>query len=332
MESITTIYYFSGFSLISHVYLQTLILKREKKLLILVILVTFYNFDSFHVILKCCSDHCRSAISQIHIKKQLSMHSVACNINLRWTCRIAYNWIWIATQAIKTLDFSTPWSGRFWARTFSSVDSAGKFVCQMTDWGSGKMSSYGTGGRAPASLSIFTLGGCKGKDFHDISLVDGFNLPISITPQAGSRCKATGCQANMKGKCPRKLAIRGASRSVIACKSACVAFNQPQYCCTSSFGSPNTCKPTSCSKLFKRLCPQAYSYAYNDKSSTFTCNQGGNYIVTFCPWDFRRESRSCTENIQLIIKRNVTCLDEKISLPKNCYHISFFGWRGNVHY
>ncbi|CAH9134567.1 unnamed protein product [Cuscuta epithymum] len=33
------------------------------------------------------------------------------------------------------------------------------------------------------------------------------------------------------------------------------------------------------------MCPQAYSYAYDDKTSTFTCPSGpnNNYLITFCP-------------------------------------------------
>ncbi|KAJ6755543.1 hypothetical protein OIU79_028034 [Salix purpurea] len=34
----------------------------------------------------------------------------------------------------------------------------------------------------PASLVEFTPSGDGGKDYYDIGLVDGFNLPISITP------------------------------------------------------------------------------------------------------------------------------------------------------
>jgi len=35
-------------------------------------------------------------------------------------------------------------------------------------------------------LAEFTLSGDGGKDYYYISLVDGFNIPISVTPQGGS--------------------------------------------------------------------------------------------------------------------------------------------------
>ncbi|CAI0435648.1 unnamed protein product [Linum tenue] len=52
--------------------------------------------------------------------------------------------------------------------------------------------------------------------------------------------------------------------------------------CSGEFGSPDTCKPSRYSEMFKSACPRAYSYAYDDASSTFTCS-GADYMITFCP-------------------------------------------------
>lgn len=68
----------------------------------------------------------------------------------------------------------------------------------------------------------------------------------------------------------------------VACKSACEAFGDPQYCCSGAYGSPDTCKPSSYSQFFKSACPRAYSYAYDDGTSTFTC-ASADYTITFCP-------------------------------------------------
>lgn len=46
--------------------------------------------------------------------------------------------------------------------------------------------SGGAGGKPPATLAEFQLAGFGGKDFYDISLVDGYNLPMRITPVAGT--------------------------------------------------------------------------------------------------------------------------------------------------
>ncbi|KAK6231699.1 hypothetical protein SCA6_001772 [Theobroma cacao] len=43
------------------------------------------------------------------------------------------------------------------------------------------------------------------------SLVDDFNLPVSITPQgsSGLTCTTTSCVANVNSVCPSELAVRG---------------------------------------------------------------------------------------------------------------------------
>ncbi|KAJ4705015.1 Thaumatin [Melia azedarach] len=188
----------------------------------------------------------------------------------------------LASKASSSVDnVPASWSGRFWARTNCATDAAGKFSCSTADCGSGQLACNGAGAIPPASLIEFTLGE---QDFYDVSLVDGFNLPLSITPQGGSgNCSSTSCPNNVNAVCPPELSVKGSGGGVIACKSACLAFNQPQYCCTGDFGTPEKCHPTNYSMIFKGQCPQAYSYAFDDKTSTFTCTGGANYVVTFCP-------------------------------------------------
>ncbi|XP_072958111.1 thaumatin-like protein 1b [Typha angustifolia] len=188
----------------------------------------------------------------------------------------------------KTLDVPSSWSGRFWGRTICSTDSTGKFSCVTGDCGSGKLDCSGGGAAPPATLAEFTLDGSGGMDFYDVSLVDGYNLPMLVVPQGGSggNCTATGCLVDLNGACPSDLQVvmettDGGSQRV-ACKSACEAFGSPQYCCSGAYGNPNTCKPSSYSEFFKNACPRAYSYAYDDATSTFTC-ASANYVITFCP-------------------------------------------------
>ncbi|TYI32988.1 hypothetical protein ES332_A04G100800v1 [Gossypium tomentosum] len=164
------------------------------------------------------------------------------------------------------------------------ADTSGKFQCATGDCGSGQITCNGAGAIPPASLIEVALAASAGQDFYDVSLVDGFNLPLSVIPQGGSAgCGATGCPANVNSACPQELQVKGSDGGVIACKSACLAFNQPQYCCTGAYSQPSTCHSTQYSKIFKSQCPQAYSYAFDDKSSTFTCSGGANYLITFCP-------------------------------------------------
>ncbi|KAK9906011.1 hypothetical protein M0R45_000136 [Rubus argutus] len=168
-------------------------------------------------------------------------HSLARNPNRRWRCTTIHNWC--------------------------SSDASGKFTCASGDCGSGQVACNGAGAIPPASLVELTLAANSGQDFYDVSLVDGFNVPIQLAPQGGSgECTATSCAGNINSVCPAELVMKG--RSTVA---------------PGDHGTPETCPPTDYSKIFKSQCPQAYSYAYDDKSSTFTCNGGPNYLVTFCP-------------------------------------------------
>ncbi|CAL8136779.1 unnamed protein product [Prunus armeniaca] len=190
----------------------------------------------------------------------------------------------LATGISNSVDAPSPWSGRFFGRTRCSTDASGKFTCATADCGSGQVSCNGNGAAPPATLVEITIAENGGQDFYDVSLVDGFNLPMSVAPQGGTgECNASTCPADVNKVCPAELQVKGSDGSVIACKSACLAFNQPQYCCTPPNDKPETCPPTEYSKIFKDQCPQAYSYAYDDKSSTFTCSGRPDYLITFCP-------------------------------------------------
>ncbi|KAJ1295874.1 hypothetical protein BS78_01G256400 [Paspalum vaginatum] len=190
------------------------------------------------------------------------------------------------------------WSGRLWGRTLCAADGAtGRFACATGDCGSGDVQCNGGGAAPPATLAEFTLDGSGGLDFFDVSLVDGYNLPMLVTPTpsssasatAGSgggngKCAPTGCAAELNAACPADLRVTAAADGPVACRSACDAFGDAQYCCSGAYGSPSACKPSAYSEFFKAACPRAYSYAYDDATSTFTCAAGTtDYTVTFCP-------------------------------------------------
>jgi len=173
---------------------------------------------------------------------------------------------------------STGWSGRFWARTGCTFDGSGSGSCLTGDCGSGQVECNGAGAAPPATLAEFTLG-TGGQDFYDVSLVDGYNLPMIVEGTGGSGlCASTGCISDLNQQCPAELRASEGS----ACKSACEAFGSPEYCCSGAYGSPATCRPSIYSEMFKAACPRSYSYAYDDATSTFTCT-GADYTITFCP-------------------------------------------------
>ncbi|XP_002979720.2 pathogenesis-related protein 5 isoform X1 [Selaginella moellendorffii] len=190
----------------------------------------------------------------------------------------------------QTMTVTTPsnWGGRFWGRTGCSRGTDGTFTCAMGDCDGREQCTVG--GKPPATLVEFTLSGYANMDFYDVSLVDGYNLPMAVSPDGGGQgrnatdpksCGAAGCTGDLNRNCPAALQVTGTG-NVVGCRSACDAFKEPQYCCTGENALPTTCKPTDYSKAFKQSCPNAYSYAYDDLSSTFTC-MGGRYTIVFCP-------------------------------------------------
>ncbi|KAI4310668.1 hypothetical protein MLD38_035628 [Melastoma candidum] len=188
----------------------------------------------------------------------------------------------LAPNATFSVPVDGPWSGRFWGRTGCSLDSVGRFFCATADCETWGIHCSRVGAKPPVTIAEFTIE--DGIDSYDVSLVDGFNLPLSIGPQELNReCQWTSCPGNINAVCPPELAVKGQDGSVIACKSACKAFGSPQYCCMGAYSSPQTCPPTNYSKIFKGQCPQAYSYAQDDQRSTLTCRDSLNYLIKFCP-------------------------------------------------
>ncbi|XP_066378400.1 thaumatin-like protein 1b [Miscanthus floridulus] len=201
----------------------------------------------------------------------------------------------LAPGESRAMSVPSGWSGRLWGRTLCSTSTDGAFSCVTGDCGSGKQDCAGGGAAPPATLAEFTMDGSGGMDFYDVSLVDGYNLPMLVAPQgaaaaAGGSCVPTGCMVDLNGACPADLRVASTTASSssggggVACKSACEAFGSAQYCCNGEYGNPSTCKPSAYSQFFKNACPRAYSYAYDDATSTFTCAGGDTtYAITFCP-------------------------------------------------
>ncbi|XP_059647486.1 thaumatin-like protein 1 [Cornus florida] len=172
----------------------------------------------------------------------------------------------------------TGWSGRFWGRTGCNFDQTGSGSCNTADCGSGQVECNGAGAAPPATLAEFSLG-TGGQDFYDVSLVDGYNIPLLVEASGGSgMCASTGCLEDLNRQCPVELRFGDGE----ACRSACEVFGSPEYCCSGAYNSPAACKPSVYSEMFKSACPRSYSYAYDDPTSTFTCT-GADYTMTFCP-------------------------------------------------
>ena len=179
--------------------------------------------------------------------------------------------------------------------------------------------------------------------FYDISLVDGYNIPIGIISLPGTSdnssltdippnltnpiCIGTAAllaangddsgttfgtnssyplpldrsvgQNDVQGWCPWDLQLAPPEKPgdgvypypddniqrplFNPCYSACAKWKSPQYCCTGKYGSPGSCKPREYSTQAKSVCPDVYSYAFDDQTSTFVIPSGGGFEVVFCP-------------------------------------------------
>jgi hypothetical protein len=181
------------------------------------------------------------------------------------------------------------WTGRFWGRTGCRFDANGIGACDTGGCGA-KLACAGATGAPPATLVELTLG-AGGVDFYDVSLVDGYNLPMAVAPMPGgftarpgvaNDCAAPTCGSDLAASCPADLGFRAADGDVVGCLSACERFRTDELCCAGAHATPDTCPASPYARAWKAACPSAYSYAYDDATSTFTC-KGEDYAIWFCP-------------------------------------------------
>jgi hypothetical protein len=163
------------------------------------------------------------------------------------------------------------WSGRVWGR-FECTTTMGKLTCADDPF--------------PSTLAELTLTKTPGTglDFYDVSLVDGFDLPMALIavgfmadPAHPYSCGAPTCSMDLRPQCAAPFRDVDASMQTIVCANdACkvIGKNNPT--------DPSCIYPNQYTEFFKTSCPQAYSYPSDDPTSTFTC-KGKDYHVVFCP-------------------------------------------------
>ncbi|KAK1626268.1 hypothetical protein QYE76_000583 [Lolium multiflorum] len=140
---------------------------------------------------------------------------------------------------------------RVWPRTGCTFDGSGRGRCITGDC-AGALACR-VSGEQPATLAEYTLGQGGARDFFDISVIDGFNSPISFQPVGGAACRGASCPVDITRECLPELQVAG------GCASACGKFGGDTYCCRGQF--TDNCPPTYYSKFFKSKCPDAYNYA-----------------------------------------------------------------------
>ena len=198
-------------------------------------------------------------------------------------------------------------------------------------------------GQTPATLAEFTLTTSSGQTFYDLSLVDGYNIPVGIisllgtsgnstltdippnltnpicigtasllAPQGDTSDATLGTNSTyplpldqsvsnsqVQSWCPWDCQLSPPEKpgdgvypypddniqrpAFNPCLSACAKWGSPQYCCTGKYNSPGSCSPSDYSTQAKTVCPDVYSYAFDDQTSTFVIPSGGGFEVVFCP-------------------------------------------------
>ena len=239
------------------------------------------------------------------------------------------------------------WQGRVWGRTNCSFNGQGQTqgggsACTTGDCGE---LACKQAGNPPATLAEFNMDGWQSQTFYDISLVDGYNLPLAIVLLPGNNSQLANikpsttnpsCVASVGDLAPpnfnpynnNQQFLGTNSSSPLAfdtqntastvsnwcpwdlqvdpptspgdgvypypdsnivrpafdpCLSACAKYKQPSYCCTNQYNGPGKCSPNYYAKAAKSVCPDAYSYAYDDATSTFSVPTGAGFQVIFCP-------------------------------------------------
>ncbi|KAI6029588.1 thaumatin-like protein [Pisolithus microcarpus] len=172
-----------------------------------------------------------------------------------------------------SVTFSVPdsWTaGRIWGRRDCDFSTnPGPNSCLDGGCNGGLECDPNTGtGVPPATLAEFSLDQNGGLDYYDVSLVDGYNLPVSITNNVG--CPVADCPVDLGPNCPAALIGPFDSTGFpVGCKSA---SNSPN-CCSGQYDTPQTCPSSGVAyySYFKSNCPNAYCYPYDDSTALFTC-------------------------------------------------------------
>ncbi|POO00819.1 Thaumatin [Trema orientale] len=112
-----------------------------------------------------------------------------------------------------------------------------------------------------------------------VSLIEGFNLPITVVPVGGSTgqyCTSSGCTVDLNKNCPEKLRVM-CGDEILGCN-----YN------------------SNYSDYFQRYCPEARTSPYDD--TTLACIAADFFEVTFCASYFPSIARYETQNQEFNMK------------------------------
>ncbi|MFJ1704866.1 thaumatin family protein [Kitasatospora sp. NPDC088346] len=153
------------------------------------------------------------------------------------------------------------WRGKFFARQGCGGASGSTFHCGVGDCG--RFADHCTTGEQPVSLAEFNFDSRDGKaPWYDVSYVNAFSLPITITPlnvtvPAAGGCDTRGCGANLLPACPAADLRRWPD-------------GRPMLCT-----NPSRDTPSDYSRALSARCPKAYTWSKQDQ-------QPGNRVMQQC--------------------------------------------------
>ncbi|KAF8858187.1 Osmotin, thaumatin-like protein [Acephala macrosclerotiorum] len=113
--------------------------------------------------------------------------------------------------------------------------------------------------------------------------VDGYTTDFNVTVfNDEGICKRRACHStvkDMKKHCPENNLWH--DKGVYGCKSECKVTGRDDHCCVGAFGLPKTCPASS--GFLHELCPDAYSWPYDDVDHTDTCTGTKKIHLVFAP-------------------------------------------------
>ncbi|CAN6373750.1 unnamed protein product [Urochloa humidicola] len=152
-------------------------------------------------------------------------------------------------SGLATLSFPPgPWSGRVVARTGCAIIG--------DDTGYEIVGRCATGDTPPVTVAQLSVGGAGGQAAYSVSLVDGFNVAVVVTPHGfaeGKRCPTLGCAVDLAAECP-------------------VGARGPRGGCSSEAAA-----------WFKARCPDTRTNATDVEATPQDCVAPGEIKVVFCP-------------------------------------------------
>lgn len=184
----------------------------------------------------------------------------------------------IAAGELQVVGASSGLTGRIWPRS-ECTGTGNNVKCAQT---------------GNDTLAEFTLNAGKKSDWYDISLVDGFTIPLSIIQLdapwtadpsyvpggklgADGQCGSPVCAVDLDKNCPASQQKKDSMGNVVECENG-----------QSSNGGQGS---TPVTLYMKMGCPTSYTYPYDDPQSLFTCpcveQNGGvgakDYEIVYCP-------------------------------------------------